>query len=359
MKQTYDAILARMKKRFFEESGEDPDRSGEILVRLEAVAAEVFSLYTFGDFILNQAFADTSSGAYLEKIARLFALERKAASAATGKVTFTAADDTEGSITIDAGTAVCAAAEPYIQYLTDEAVTVSAESQTAGVTVTAAQSGTKYNRPAGFIDTVVNPPGGIVSVTNDSALAGGFDAEDDAHLRERVLDHFREYMNGYNEASIRNVCLRMNNVRECRVHVPDESTLQIVVRLEDDTGSWLLVLEFAVQFSYLQMFGITLEPVKAEPQAYDLDIALGTSPYDTPDTPELVRRVNEILLQMTGTSGLEEDMPLSDIERALTQIDGVEACSVTCAGALAGALPCPGGKYIALNTVEEVTLYAV
>lgn len=359
MTQTYDEILTRMKKRFFEQSGEDPDRSGEILVRLEAVAAEVFALYTFGDFILQQAFAETSTGEYLDKAGAVFSLTRKNAARTTGEVTFTAAEDTQGSITIDQGTAVCAAGAPYIQYFTDETVTIPAANATASVGVTAAQPGTKYNRPAGFIDTVVNPPGGIVRVTNAEALAGGFDEEDDAHFRVRVLDYFREYMNGYNEASIRNACMRMDGVRDCRVRVPDDTTLQIAVRLDGDTSSWQFVLEFLVQFAYLDMFGITLQPLVAEAQSYDLHISLGVSPYSEPDRQNLVQAANEIMLQLSGASRIDEGLALAEIENALLQLDDVEACNVQCTQALAGVLPCPAGKYVSLNTVEEVTLYAV
>lgn len=360
MTQTYDEILTRMKKRFYEESGEDPDSSGEILVRLEAVAAEVFSLYTFGDFIARQAFAETAEGEYLDKTGALFNLARKSATAAAGEVTFTAAEDAQSAITIDRGTAVCASAAPYIQYFTDETVTIPAGSRTANMTVTAAQPGTKHNRPAGFIDTVVNPPGSVAGVTNSSELNGGFAAEDDAHFRARILDVFSQYMNGYNSASIRATCMRIDGVRDCRVSVPEEKTLQITMRMENDKANDLeFMLEFLTQFSYLEMFGVTLQPVIAEKEPYDLGISLGVLPYSTPDTQETVQRINEMLLQLNGTAGLEENLPLQKIKDALLQLEAVEDCCVQCSAAVAGVLPCPSGKYIQLNTVEEVTFYAV
>ena len=127
MTNTYNDILNRMKKTFYNESGENPDESGAILTRLKAAATEIFSLYTFGDFITKQAYLKTASGEYLDRIGETFCLKRKSKCYAFGEATFCCAENEETVVTIPKGLIVCSSAEPYIQYTTLESATVSSE----------------------------------------------------------------------------------------------------------------------------------------------------------------------------------------------------------------------------------------
>ena len=126
------------------------------------------------------AFADTSWDEYLTMRAEESGIIRKAASAATGMVTFA------GNGTVSAGTLVATTAGT--QFETTEAVSIAG---TGDVAVTAVNIGAAGNVAARMITVIPASIAGITAVTNAAPTAGGYDEETDESLLARYLIHVR------------------------------------------------------------------------------------------------------------------------------------------------------------------------
>lgn len=127
-----------------------------------------------------------SFDSWLDQIATMVGLARKPAGYAQGYLTV---EGTTGR-TINAGflfATPSAEGEANIEFEVVESVTIGSL-MTAQVYVRCTQPGTVGNVAAGSITLMVEPITGISSVTNEYAISGGTEQEDDDSLRERIQE---------------------------------------------------------------------------------------------------------------------------------------------------------------------------
>lgn len=146
------------------------------------------------NFVLIEAikliFPAWSYGAYLDYHAARSGLTRRAGNHAFGYVTITGVPGT----VIAAGTVFCVPAAgdvPAIEYETGEAVTIGEAEEGSDygkvtVGVTAVEAGLGSNVSADTIVIMATPIKGVVNVTNEEAITGGTEEEDDDSLYERI-----------------------------------------------------------------------------------------------------------------------------------------------------------------------------
>lgn len=139
------------------------------------VPAAAFPLFAWGD--------------YLDYHAATFGLERKAAVAAQGTVTFTGTAGTAIPTGVTVGTIPASADVDPVEFLTTAPATVGVGG-TISVPVVAADEGASGNVSAGAIIEIVSPSPGVSAVTNAAATTGGVDVENDEDLRGRILLEF-------------------------------------------------------------------------------------------------------------------------------------------------------------------------
>lgn len=153
---------------------------------VKVMAGAVHLLYGFLVWIAKQALPDTAEGDWLYRWAKIWGVNRVAASFADGNVTFTGTNST----LIPAGTIVQSASG--VQFATDEDATIS--SGTATVAVTATIAGANGNLAATTALSLLSPITGINSslVVAAGGLAGGADQETDTALRSRLLQRIRK-----------------------------------------------------------------------------------------------------------------------------------------------------------------------
>ena len=87
-----------------------------------------------------------------------------------------------------------------VRFQTTEDGAIPAGGTQADVPARAVESGTAGNVGAGTVVLMAAAPAGIQRCTNPAAFTGGMDAEDDASLRQRILDSYRRLPNGANAA---------------------------------------------------------------------------------------------------------------------------------------------------------------
>ena len=195
---TVEELYGQMVDTFQRETGLALAGDGDMAVRLYAVAAQLYALYVQADWVGRQCFPQTAQGDYLDKHAQLRGLERRAATAAVGVLSFETDHPPEADLSIPEGTVCMTAAQ--VRFETTEAGVLKAGQTSAQVRARAVEPGAAGNAAAGTVRAMAVAPGGGGRGTNPEAFSGGLDAEGDESLRERVLETFRRMPNGANAA---------------------------------------------------------------------------------------------------------------------------------------------------------------
>lgn len=145
--------------------------------------------------VVKLIFPEWSYGEFLDGHARSRGMTRRAATAATGKLTITGAAGT----VIQAGSLFSTAAmngEPSVDYKVLTSARIP-ESGTQTVQVQCTQTGIVGNAPAGTIILVSSRITGITAVTNPEAMTGGTEEESDEQLIERIMEYDQSQGNSF------------------------------------------------------------------------------------------------------------------------------------------------------------------
>lgn len=153
---------------------------GDYAIRANATGAAIEGIYQRLQWIKRQIFADEADEAYVERHASLRGLFRKAATVASGTITFSG---TVGS-NVPVGTEVKTAGG--IAFVT----TVSGDVGGGGAVTLAAQAGaagSAGNQAAATALTLTAAPPGILSTASIASMTAGTDRETIASLLSRLL----------------------------------------------------------------------------------------------------------------------------------------------------------------------------
>ncbi|MCP2041790.1 putative phage protein gp47/JayE [Neisseria sp. HSC-16F19] len=151
--------------------------------RATALAALAEGQYRHQEWVLRQAFADTADSAYLEKHAAIYRIVRKPGVAASGSVRISGRPGTvlPAGLTLSCGDSL---------YRTADGVLIG-PGGSADVVCHAVAVGTAHNQADNSAALLQSAPAGADSAAVLLSAAGGTDAEDDAALLARLLDHLR------------------------------------------------------------------------------------------------------------------------------------------------------------------------
>ncbi len=182
--QTEEAVRERMFSNM--DSGLDQAQGSMAHNLIAPLAIELNKLWVALDQVVEFGFAQTTYGQFLDARAEEHGVTRKAATKATGTVTFTGTNGTEVAAGTQVSNTVLAGSpdEPVV-FETDALGTVSGG--VADIAVTAIEAGTAGNLPANSIDRMVTVVGLITAVDNAAEITGGTDEETDDELRVRLL----------------------------------------------------------------------------------------------------------------------------------------------------------------------------
>ena len=145
--------------------------------------------------VIKLIFPEYSYGDFLDYHAASRKMSRRAATAASGQLTITGKATTK----IPAGSVFATASvnsEQSIEYETLEAVTIP-DSESVTVDVQCTLTGTIGNAAPNTIILNAGRVSGITSVTNEKAVTGGTEEEDDESLIERILTYDRSQGDNY------------------------------------------------------------------------------------------------------------------------------------------------------------------
>lgn len=156
------------------------------LTRSPALIASFLCEYILPN-VISLINPETAFGTYLDDQAKIRAMKRRAATAASGEITITG---TAGAV-IPSGSLFVTSAinnEPSTEYRTTEDVTIP-ESGSVTVSIECTKTGIGGNTAANTIIHVGSKLTGIKSVTNEAVITGGTEEEDDESLQARITEY--------------------------------------------------------------------------------------------------------------------------------------------------------------------------
>lgn len=171
----------------------DFSEGSEIRTLHESIAVELFAFYKDAYNLALKKFINTATGQYLDMIGCEHHLTRKKSQIATGSVTFTLHETLGTNYTIPKDTIILGRGTGY-EYVLEQNVTIAANTLTADGTVHSKVTGSRYNSLSNTLTAFKNIEGipKPVTVTNNSPITGGVDAETDTDFRTRILASKKE-----------------------------------------------------------------------------------------------------------------------------------------------------------------------
>jgi len=210
----------------------------------DAVANAVFSLEDqLNDIDLGTRISQTTNENLLEKGLEqgLFPYE---GNRATGEVTFTLPMVSNSDVDIPENTTI--ATDLLTQYHTTEAITIPTGVTNGIAPIEADEVGTDSNISPRLISTIIDDMPQAITVTNENAIDGGVDPEDDDSFRQRIIDnnsppgskkYYELILNTIFQDSI--VSIDINS--EVELHNPDNVlTANTILNIQEDLNDDIL-----------------------------------------------------------------------------------------------------------------------
>lgn len=264
--RTRNDLLARL-------AADDVLRRADAEVYARVVAAASHALHGFVAWLAEQVIYDTAESGMLERWANIWGVARKAASKATGTVTFATA---VGAV-IPVGTLVKAFDDVDYE-VTTEGTAVGA---TLALPVRAVTAGASGNRSTGQTVSLVSPIAGVQTSAAAGELSGGADIEDDDAYRARFLARIQQPPHGGAAHDYVAWALEIEGVTRAWCYAGELGLGTVTVRFaRDDDAS---PIPDAGEVAAVQAHIDALRPVTADvtvvaPVAVPLDFTIAVTP---------------------------------------------------------------------------------
>ena len=248
--------------------------------------------------VIQLIFPAYSYGAFLDSHAKDRGITRRAAGAATGEITITG----EANMVIPAGSLFSTAAvngEPSVDYRTTEVATIP-ESGSVSVAIECTQPGIIGNTQAGTIILVSSRLSGITSVTNEAAVSGGTEEEDDEALIERISEYDRSHGESYvgSVADYKRWALSVSGVGNATVLSAQDTSGLVTIIVTDANG------DPATQQICESVYNYIMRPDAPEERLAPVNAFLSVVPPST------------IAIGIKATVELEEDATIEAVRAA-------------------------------------------
>lgn len=325
--KTVDELYREMVERFSQETGMEVSGTGEMAVRLYALAAQLYGLYEENAWTKKQCFPQTATGEELDKHAALRGLSRNEAVQAAGQLRFSVDEAADRDLTIPAGT-VCMTAG-LVPYETTQAGTLSAGSLSVEVPARAVEPGIGGNTPANTVRTMVVAPMGVAACTNPTPFSGGAETEGDEALRKRVLDTYRRMPNGTNRAYYEQQALSVEGVAAVKVLGRNRGlgTVDVVIAAPNGVPSDSLVA--AVQADLAAKREIAVDVQAVAPTTVTVNVSVQVKEKTGYDGGAVRLAVTESLSAWFDGTRLGEPVLLTQLGQRIYGVDGVENYRIT------------------------------
>lgn len=319
--KSVEEIYNEMMAAYAQATGTEAAASGDLAVRMYAMAAQVFALYVQCEWVERQCFPQTAEGTCLDMHAQLRGLERREATAAEGVLRFTVDAAADQDREIPSGT-VCMTAG-LVRFETVEDGVLQAGTTQADVRARALEPGSAGNVAAGTILTMAVAPVGVSRCTNPEAFSGGTDREDDETLRARVLATYRRMPNGANAAFYQQGALSFEEVAAATV-IPRPrgvGTVDVVVATASGAPSAELLEELTAYFEERREIAVEVQ-VRA-PAMKEITVSVQVAAANK-EAEQVYAAVESALRTWFDGHRLGENVLRAKLGEIIYTVDGVE-----------------------------------
>ena len=253
-------------------------------------------------------------------------------------------------MSIPKGTIFSAADKPFIQFATEKAYSLAANSASVSVSVTALKAGNEYNVKSGTEFTAVNPPAYLGKAVCSVDFSGGWDTESDEALRERILSSYKSRKNAVSVEAVRETLLTLSEVTDAAVFPDADYTLNICLKTKNGKISQALQKEVTDMLGFATLCGVSLVFIAAVEQPFDVTIeAKVLSGYDAAEIESALRKK---VLEFCSNEKIGQNYSESAIAAYCSGIDGVEYLNVFLGSNSIKAVACGSHHFLKLGQVE-------
>ena len=320
--KTVEEIYREMMDCFAQETGMEPDGTGELAVRMYALAAQVYGLYAENEWTRRQCFPQTATGEELEKHGALRGVSRRPAGRAQGTLRFSVGEAATQALAIPQGT-VCMTAG-LVSFETTQEGVLPAGALSVDGPAQAVEPGNGGNVSAGTVRTMAVAPVGIAACTNPTPFAGGREAEEDEELRQRILATYQRLPNGTNRAYYEQEALAVEGVAAAKVLPKNRGlgTVDVVVAAPGGMPGEELLERVRADLAQKREIAVDLQVLA--PEAVEVNLILSVKPKAGLLPGPVIQRVKKAMTDWFDGSMLGRDLLLVEISQRLYQVEGVE-----------------------------------
>lgn len=349
MIKTTDEIYQEMRTALVKATGLALSDSGDMALRLQTAAAQLYALWVQADWLNRQCFPQTADGICLERHAQVRGLERISPAYAQGSILFRLESAGDADLAIDEGTVCLTAAGA--EFLTTQAGTIPAGELSCLVPAQARDPGSAGNVPAGTILFMAEIPVGVAGCENPESFSGGREAETDEALRRRVLSTYQTLPNGANAAFYQALALSVDGVAKALVFPKARGlgTVDLLVSAQNGIPDEALLAQItdAVNAQREICVDVQILAPEAVPVTAALELKIREG-YDYESTALAVRQALEgwftghrlgtdvllaelgsLVFAVEGVCNYRFTAPTEDITIAETQLPTLEALEIT------------------------------
>lgn len=325
--KTVDEIYQEMMGTFVQETGMEPEGTGELAVRMYALAAQVYGLYMENNWTRRQCFPQTATGEELDKHAFLRGVMRSPASRAAGTLRFVLRAAAERDLTIPKGT-VCRSAG-LAAFETIREAQLPAGELSVDVPAQAVEAGVGGNVPVGAVRTMAVAPAGVAACTNPVPFAGGRGEETDEELRTRVLATYRTMPNGTNIAYYEKEALAVDGVAAVEILAKNRGlgTVDVVIAGFNGLPSAELVEEVQADLETKREIAVDLKVLAPTPKPVNVVVSVKPKAGLLPGP--IQAKVQAAITAWFDGRMLGKPVLLAQLSQRIYGVDGVENYHIT------------------------------
>lgn len=318
--ESFERILQRMEEEYERESGCKVEDVSEAGIRLRVLAGELTRLSASLDWLERQAFPQTATGEQLDLHGAQRGVARREAVKAGGTVTFSRYLPLAFDLVVPQGTVCATSGEPVVEYETTQEAVLEAGELTVDVPVQAVVAGAAGNAAAGYVTTLVNAPTGINYVSNQAAITGGKDPEEDEAYRQRVLAAYSRSPSGANADFYREIALSHPGITSAQV-VPRANgagTVAVYLWGEGAAPSSELIAQVKADLESQREIGVTVTVQAASQVPMNIPVQI-----KLPEEVELEWATQQIKAAVKGlfdSLDVGEGFQVPDISRAVLNV---------------------------------------
>ncbi len=320
--KTTEEIYEQLLSAFTQRYGSAMQDSCDLAVRLYAAAAELQALSIQADWVLQQSFPQTAGGIYLDYHASLRGLERMPAEKAKGTLRFSVDSAPVSNLTVEAG-AVCMTADGE-RFITTEAAVLREGELWTDAPAEAVTAGRGGNVAPDTVIIMAAMPVGITHCTNPKAFSGGCDDEEDASLRERLLESYLRLPNGANAAFYEQVAMSHAGVAAAEVVGRARGIGTVDVYIAGPGGVLDEELIKQVQEDLSQKREIAVDVQVLAPQTKTVDVRAEIAVEEDADPGAVQAAVEQEIRAYFSGKLLGKPVLLAELGNRIYDVEGVE-----------------------------------